>query len=52
VKAVSDWKSVLKADPVDWLLEKDNPSVRYFTLSQLLDKPKIVLKCRKPKKKS
>jgi len=39
VKVVSDWKSVLKADPVDWLLEKDNPSVRYFTLSQILGKP-------------
>jgi len=36
---VGDWKSVLKADPVDWLLETDNPSVRYFTLSQILDKP-------------
>jgi hypothetical protein len=36
---VSDWKSVLKADPVDWLLEKDNPSVRYFTLSHILNKP-------------
>jgi hypothetical protein len=39
VKAVSDWKSALKADPTGWLLEKDNPSVRYFTLSQILDKP-------------
>lgn len=36
---MGDWKHVLKADPVDWLLEKDNPSVRYFALSQLLDKP-------------
>jgi hypothetical protein len=35
---MGDWKSVLKADPVDWLLEKDNPSVRYFALSQILDK--------------
>jgi hypothetical protein len=33
-----DWKSVLNADPTDWLLEADNPSVRYFALSQLLDK--------------
>jgi hypothetical protein len=39
VTVVGDWKSVLNADPVDWLLEKDNPSVRYFTLSQILDKP-------------
>jgi len=36
---MGDWKHVLKADPVDWLLEKDNPSLRYFALSQLLDKP-------------
>jgi hypothetical protein len=36
---MGDWKSVLKADPVDWLLEKDNTSVRYFALSQILDKP-------------
>jgi hypothetical protein len=36
---MGDWKSVLKANPVDWLLEKDNPSVRYFALSRILDKP-------------
>lgn len=36
---MSDWKSVLKADPTDWLLEEENPSVRYFTLSQILGKP-------------
>jgi hypothetical protein len=36
---VSDWNSVLKADPTDWLLETDNPSVRYFTLADILDKP-------------
>jgi hypothetical protein len=33
---VSGWKSVLKADPTDWLLEEDNPSVRYFTLIDIL----------------
>lgn len=31
-----DWKSLLKADPTDWLLEKNNPSVRYFTLRDIL----------------
>lgn len=36
---MGDWKSVLKADPTDWLLERENPSVRYFTLSQILGKP-------------
>jgi len=32
-----DWRSVLRADPTDWLLERDNPSVRYFTLKDILD---------------
>ncbi len=36
---MGDWKSILKADPTDWLLEEDNTSVRYFTLTDLLDKP-------------
>jgi hypothetical protein len=36
---VSDWKSVLKNDPTEWLLETDNPSVHYFTLTELLEKP-------------
>jgi hypothetical protein len=29
---------VLKADPRPWLLEEDNPSVRYFALTELMDK--------------
>ncbi len=29
----------MKADPVDWLLEDDNPSVRYLTLVDILDQP-------------
>jgi len=29
----------LKADPTPWLLEEDNPSVRYVTLRDLLDRP-------------
>jgi hypothetical protein len=36
---VCDWKAVLKADPINWLLEKENPSVRYFTLTDILDRP-------------
>ncbi len=32
------WKSVLKSDPVDWLLEENNPSVRYFALTDLLER--------------
>ena len=36
---MNDWKSVLKADPTDWLLETENPSVRYFTLVDILGEP-------------
>jgi len=35
---MSDWKSLLRADPTFWLLEEDNPSVRYFTLTNILEK--------------
>ena len=37
---MGDWTSVLKADSTDWLLGTDNPSVRYFTLTELLEKSK------------
>ena len=33
------WKTCLKADPTPWLLEAENPSVRLFTLTDILDKP-------------
>ena len=36
---MNHWKSRLKDDPTHWLLEEENPSVRYFALKQLLDKP-------------
>ena len=36
---MSDWKSCLRADPTDWLLEKDNPSVRYIALTDILGVP-------------
>lgn len=36
---MKSWKSYLHADPTTWLLETDNPSVRYFTLRDLLEKP-------------
>lgn len=34
---MSDWKSDLRDDPTEWLLERDreNPGVRYFTLMDL-----------------
>ena len=36
---MKDWKSILKEDSTKWLLEEDNPSVRYFTLTEIFDKP-------------
>jgi hypothetical protein len=36
---MNDWKSLLKSDPTDWLLEPSNPSVRYFMLRDILEKP-------------
>lgn len=35
---MESWMSLLSADPTEWLLEKNNPSVRYFTLVDLLEK--------------
>ena len=34
-----DWSKILEESPMEWLLEKSNPSVRYFALRDLLDKP-------------
>jgi hypothetical protein len=36
---MKNWKDLLKGDPIEWLLEESNPSVRYFTLVKLLDRP-------------
>lgn len=36
---MSDWKSMLRSDSINWLLEKENPSVRYFTLKYIFSKP-------------
>lgn len=33
---MSDWKVILKANSIDWLLDEENPSVRYFTLKDIL----------------
>jgi hypothetical protein len=32
------WMKLLKADPTEWLLEDGNPSVRYLTLTGILDR--------------
>ena len=31
-----DWENYLNADPIKWLLEEENPSVRFFTLRDLV----------------
>ena len=36
---MSDWRSLLRGDSTDWLLEKNNPSVRYLTMVDLLGMP-------------
>ena len=33
------WKDQLNADPLPWLLEAENASVRYLALRDLLDRP-------------
>ena len=38
--AGKSWRRLLKADPLEWLLEPSNPSVRYWTLVDLLDRPR------------
>lgn len=37
---MTGWKFVLRNYPIDWLLQEDNPSVKYFTLIDILDKSK------------
>ena len=33
------WKDQLRSDPLPWLLEAENPGVRYLALCDLLDLP-------------
>lgn len=50
VRDLRGWKSVLKADPTEWLLGEDNPSVRCFTLIDVLDKSENDLDVEKSRK--
>lgn len=40
---------MVNADSTDWLLEKNNPSVRYFTLRDVLEKPETDSEVREAK---
>ena len=46
---MDNWKSMLNADPITWLLEDNNPSVKYFTLIDILEKVENDLEVRKTK---
>ncbi len=35
---MTHWRSFLKADPTGWLLEDENPSIKYLTLREILEK--------------
>jgi hypothetical protein len=35
--STKDWKRALKADPTDWLLEEDDPGVRYLALRDIVE---------------
>ena len=37
--AMQNWQQHLNGDPLAWLLEPENPSVRYWTLMDILDRP-------------
>ena len=34
-----DWQNQLNGNSIDWLLEADDPGVRYLALRDLLDRP-------------
>ncbi len=47
---MKDWRTLLKADPIDWLLESNDPSVRYRVLTELLDVPPDRAEAREARK--
>jgi hypothetical protein len=44
-----DWKKLLKADPTDWLLEPDDPGVRYLALRDIVDADEKEVKAARTK---
>ena len=46
---MADWHSFLKAKVTRWLLEEENPSIRYFALTELLEKPEASSEVKKAK---
>ena len=46
---MDNWKSILNANPIPWLLEDNNPSVKYFTLIDVLKRAENDPEVRKTK---
>ena len=44
-----DWKKQLKADSTDWLLEPDNPGVRYLALRDIVEADETEIKAARRK---
>lgn len=51
LEKVEKWKSYLKSDPTEWLLEENNPSVRYFTLIEIMNQNESGSKVKEAKEK-
>ncbi len=47
---MSDWRALLKSDPTDWLLEPDNPCVRYLALTELVGRSPASAAARQAKR--
>lgn len=46
---MTSWEDVLSKSPIEWLLEKENPSVRYFTIRDLLNRKETDSKVKEAK---
>lgn len=44
-----DWKKGLKTDPTDWLLEEDDPGIRYLALRDIIDADEKEIKAARKK---
>jgi hypothetical protein len=36
---MQNWQQHLNTDPLPWLLDPENPSIRYWTLTDIFDRP-------------
>ena len=45
-----EWSKIIKESPMNWLIDKNNPSIRYFALRDILEKPENDLEVKEAKK--